>query len=325
LRRRAQGGAALLMALLSVALIVSLAGSMVWLQQRAIEVESAERARADAGWILLGALDWSRLILREDGRSSRIDHAGEPWATPLAEARLSTFLAADGQSSLTADDGPQAFLSGSVVDAQAKYNLRNLVSPQGLIVPEEQAVLSRLCVAAGLPQGTAGKIAEALVGTWGLREAGTPLANTKPVPIRRYEQLTWLGLEPGTVAALQASADILPSPTPINVNTAPREVLAAVLNVDLGVAERIAQHRQRNPFANLEELRALLPQGPAPDSRRAAVNTTHFLVRGRLRLDERVLEEQSLVMRRGSGGGTEVITLHRERRSLQLSSGAPAS
>jgi hypothetical protein len=42
------------------------------------------------------------------------------------------------------------------------------------------------------------------------------------------------------------------------------------------------------------------------------------MVSGRLRLEDRVLEERSLVTRRGSGNGVEVVTLHRERRSLDL-------
>ena len=45
-------------------------------------------------------------------------------------------------------------------------------------------------------------------------------------------------------------------------------------------------------------------------------NTSYFIVRGRLRLGERVLEEQSLVRRTGSN----VVALRRERVNLHLSS-----
>jgi hypothetical protein len=54
-----------------------------------------KRSRVQSAWVLTGALDWARLILREDARSGGADHLGEPWAVPLQEARLSTFLAAD--------------------------------------------------------------------------------------------------------------------------------------------------------------------------------------------------------------------------------------
>ena len=90
-----QRGAALLLAMTLLALVASLAAGMVWQQWRAVQVEAAERSRGQSAWILAGALDWTRLILREDARSGAVDHAGEPWATPLAEARLSSFLAGD--------------------------------------------------------------------------------------------------------------------------------------------------------------------------------------------------------------------------------------
>ena len=83
------------------------------------------RAPAGAGgWILTGALDWARLILREDARSNQNsgnpDHLGEPWAMPLEEARLSSFLAADRDNS--ADQELPAFLSGEVRDLQSRLN-----------------------------------------------------------------------------------------------------------------------------------------------------------------------------------------------------------
>jgi len=108
---RAQRGAALLLAMIIVVLVVTATAGMVWQQSRAISIEAAERARAQAAWILAGALDWARLILREDARSGRATSLNEPWATPLAEARLSTFLAADASNN--ADTGPEAFLAGT--------------------------------------------------------------------------------------------------------------------------------------------------------------------------------------------------------------------
>ncbi|TAK95685.1 MAG: general secretion pathway protein GspK, partial [Aquabacterium sp.] len=109
--RGRQRGAALLMAMVIVTLVATLAASMVWQQWRATQVEGAERIRTQASWVLSGALDWARLILREDAKSTdKSDHLGEPWAIPLAEARLSTFLASDSNNnSSDADDAPEAF------------------------------------------------------------------------------------------------------------------------------------------------------------------------------------------------------------------------
>ena len=326
----AQRGAALLLAMTLLALVASLAAGMVWQQWRAVQVESAERSRGQSTWILAGALDWTRLILREDVRSGAVDHAGEPWATPLAEARLSSFLAADREAS--ADSEVEAFLSGSITDAQARYNLRNLFTDEGQAVALERDTLRRLCAAAGLTPGDTERIITGLAGAWRARSAtpagggssapgtgagagaSTQDEDARVLPVQRFEHLAWLGLEPAVLQALRPLVDVLPTRTPVNLNTAGREVLAAVLAVDAGTAERLVQARQQQAFERLEQVRALLPPGSPLESSRVSVGSQYFQVRGRLRLEDRVLEEASLVRRRGTA---EVLAVHRLRRNLQ--------
>ncbi|MCC7101108.1 MAG: general secretion pathway protein GspK, partial [Rubrivivax sp.] len=76
--RPLQLGAALLLAMLILTLVASAAAAMVWAQQRAVELQAAERVRAQAGWILLGAQDWARLMLRSDAGRAFPPSAG--WA-----------------------------------------------------------------------------------------------------------------------------------------------------------------------------------------------------------------------------------------------------
>jgi general secretion pathway protein K len=304
--RRRQRGAALLTAMIIVTLVVTLSSAMVWQQWRAVQVEAAERARAQSAWILSGALDWARLILKEDARTAGVDHLGEPWAVPLAEARLSTFLAADKNN---ADDGPDAFLSGSIADAQARYNLNNVVL-QGKLVPGEVAVLERICQSAGVGVEVAGRIANGLLEANGV--AGAAPSPAAPLLPRSVSQLGWLGIDPKAVEQLTPYVTLLPTVTPVNVNTASREVLAAVLpGADLASAERIVQVRQRTPFKSLQELSTLVPTLGTVTAQQASVNSRYFEVRGRLRADDRMLEERSLVERRG----LDVIALQRERIS----------
>ena len=123
-----QRGAALLAALLTVTLVASMAAAALWRQWRNVEVESAERMQLQARWVLSGALDWARLILREDARAGGADHLAEPWAVPLAEARLSSFLASDANGTANeTDSATQVFLSGQITDLQARMNVINLV------------------------------------------------------------------------------------------------------------------------------------------------------------------------------------------------------
>jgi len=314
--RRLQRGAALLLAMIILTMVVTVTAGMVWQQTRAVEVESAERARAQAAWILGGALDWARLILREDHRTNQqrgrnYDALDEPWATPLAEARLSTFLAVDKDNN--ADSGPEAFISGSIVDAQARYNLRGLIDGEGKPVPAQAAALQRLCQLAGLPGDTAERIIAGLSAVAATAEGDADA----PLPPTQLPDLAWLGFDAATLERLAPWVELLPSPTPVNVNTAPREVLVAAIDgLDLGTAERLVQRRQRKPYATLEEVKAELPEGAVADVSRVSVGSSFFEVAGRLRLEERVLEERSLLERRGG----DVVVLRRERRSFATGS-----
>lgn len=312
---RAQRGSALLLAMTILALVATLASAMVWQQERAIRVEAAERARAQAGWILAGALDWARLLLREDMRSGGIDHLGEPWAVPLAEARLSSFLAADRDP--TASDLPEVFLSGAIEDLQARFNVSALVDGEGQVDALQVAALQRLADLAGAPGDTAQRLADGLAAALAEDGADAPL-----LP-QRFAQLGWLGIDAATLAQLAPYATLLPQATPVNVNTAPREVLVAAIDgLDLGSAERIVQRRARQPLRNLQELAAELPQGLEVQEARVAVGSSFFAVRARLRMDERVLEQLAVVERRGSGSGRDVRLLWSEPRSA-LDAGTP--
>ncbi len=301
--RRHQRGAALLTAMVIVTLVATLASAMVWQQWRAVQAETIERSRTQAAWILAGALDWARLILREDARAGGSDHLGEPWAVPLAEARLSSFLAADKDNT---DDAPEAFLSGSITDAQARYNLRNLFQEQeGKVIPAELAILKRLCDAAGVAGDAADRLAATLAAA-NLGEGDAPL-----MP-QSVAQLGWLGFDADTRKRLAPFVVLLPTRTPVNLNTASSEVIAATIGLQRGDAERLVQVRQRTPFRSLAEAEAILPKGITLQPSQVSTTTRYFDVRGQLRLGDRVLVEHSLLERRG----TTVIAVERERVNL---------
>ena len=295
---RRQRGAALLTAMIIVTLVATLATAMVWQQWRAVQVESAERGRTQAAWMATAALDIARLYLREDQKSGRPTALTEPWATPLEEARLSTLLAVDKSN---ADDGPAAFLSGNITDVQARYNLTNLVVA-GKVVPAQLETLVRLCQALGVD----GSVAERIAG--GLRDAATASGGV-PLQPTSVTQLAWLGIDASSIATLRPYVSILPVATAVNVNTASKEVLAAVIEgLD---AERLIQIRQRTPFKSPEELtqQALMPPAAAP-SANVGVRSDFFEVRVRLRIGDRVLTERSVVQRRAD---RQIVVLQRER------------
>jgi general secretion pathway protein K len=303
-------GAALLTAMLTVALVATFAAAAVWQQWRSIEVETAERAQVQSAWMLTGALDWSRLILRED--KNNIDHLGEPWAVPLQEARLSSFLAADRNNSVT-DSGAEvleAFLSGQIIDLQSFLNVNNLLEANGKLSENGFASFERLFEVLGLPRTELDRMAQSL--RLASDTGSGPLAPLRP---QRLEQLAWLGLSAQTLAALRPYITVLPARTAVNLNTASAEVIfASSHQLSMADAQLLVAARERTPFKSNSEAFKLLPSGApatAQGTSEVGVASRYFEVRARLRLNDLVVEERSVIERAAPGG--KVTTLDRER------------
>ncbi|MDB5945159.1 MAG: gspK [Ramlibacter sp.] len=312
---RRQGGAALLMAMLTVTLVATFAAAAMWQQWRSIEVEQAERTRVQSGWILTGALDWVRLILREDNTSA--DYLSEPWAVPLEEARLSTFLAAEqGVATVSSgEDTMDAFLSGEIIDLQSFLNVNNLVEG-GVTSTSGMLSFTRLFEVLGLPPAQLATLAE------NLRFASDTSADNQSSPMapllpQRVEQLVWLGLTPQTAAALQPYVTLLPpqqAKTPVNLNTAKAEVIyASVPGLSMADAQRLVAARDRAPFRSVDDARQLVTGLDPAAFAGVGVASGFFESRGRLRLGQMVVEERSLLQRVASN----VRALQRERGVIQ--------
>jgi general secretion pathway protein K len=179
-------------------------------------------------------------------------------------------------------------------------------------------VLAQLCQLAGLPTEVAQRITSGLQAAWapaGSDSTGTGQTET-PLPPARLSDLVWLGIDSASLQRLAPWVDLLPVRTTVNANTAAREVLmAAIPTLDAGSAERLVQLRQRKPFETMDDVTRQLPERPADkkfDLSRISVGSKFFEAYGRLRLEDRVLEERSLLERRPG----EVVTLRRERVSL---------
>lgn len=301
-------GAALLMAMLTVALVASLAAGSLWQQWRSVEVESAERAHVQSQWVLTGALDWARLILREDGRTGGADHLAEPWAVPLQEARLSTFLATDKNSPLDSDTMTQTFLSGQVIDLQSRLNVRNLVD-NGQVSTVALRAFAKLFEKLQLPAGELRALAENLRFALDVSpdNRSAPLAPLMP---QRVSQLGWLGVSNKTLLALLPYITLLPSPTPVNLNTADAMVLYACIPLaDMALAQRLVSARQMSHFRTLSDAAKLVgePSSQIVDTQHS-ISSRFFEVHGRLRQDQVIVEQHSVLQR----DAMEVRTLWRD-------------
>ena len=330
-KKTLQTGAALLAAMLTVTLVATFAATALWQQFRSIEVEGAERSRVQSGWILTGALDWSRLILREDARAGGADYLAEPWAIPLNEARLSSFLAVDKTAT---DTEREAFLSGQIVDLQGRLNVANLV--EGNAISESDLVsFGRLFELLGLPPEQLSLLSSQLLlasrASQSAQNPATPAATAQPpagsdssTPLmpQRVDQLLWLGLQADTLALLKPYITLLPARTPVNLNTASPEVIyASAEGIEMADAQRLVTARERNRFNSLADVQQVLGGLPSRlDSNRHGVASRFFEVLGRLRLESIVVQERSVLQR----DGMTVRTLWRDRGVVpDLPAGSP--
>lgn len=299
-----QRGAALLMAMLTVALVSTLASAALWQQWRQVEIEMAERGRTQTAWMMTGALDWTRLILREDAVSAQgtgVDHLAEPWALPVQESKLSTFLSQDQQ---WREGDADIFLSGQITDAQSRMNVMNLIE-DGKVSPQMLSRFGALFERLNLPLGELQTLATQLQSSLQAKtennaKPSSGPANTALMP-QQTAQLVWLGLSPRSLAALQPHITLLPEATPVNLNTASAEVLSASLpGLDLASARQAVDLRQRGHWASLDAARAALGSvGRQVDDKQHSIQSRFFEVNGRMRIDNVVQQEQSLVRRDG--------------------------
>jgi general secretion pathway protein K len=125
-------------------------------------------------------------------------------------------------------------------------------------------------------------------------------------------QLSWLGIDAQTVGLLSPYVVLLPSATPVNLNTASSDVIAAVMGLTTGDAKGLVAVRERTPFKTLDDAKKNLPEGVALNDKQVSISTRYFEVRGQLRMNDRVLRERSLVAR----SNQDVVTVQRERMSL---------
>ena len=312
--RKAERGAALISAMLIVTLVATLASVALWQQWRHVEVESAERHRVQSSWLLNGALDWSRLILREDAMAGvagssggNADHLAEPWALPLKEAKLSTFLAQDQQ---LREGDPEVFLSGQITDAQSRINLTNWFEASDGKVSAKmnepmQLALVRLFNVLDLPRAELERLAaawraaaqSARLSNPAMGQASQGTASGASLLPQQVSQLQWLGLSADTVQRLSPYVTILPEVTPVNLNTASAEVIyATVPGLDLAAAQQFVQQRTRAHFSNLTDASKALG-GKTLEARWHTVGTRFFEVWGRLRMEDRTQEETALILR----------------------------
>jgi general secretion pathway protein K len=274
---RAQRGIALLTAVMIVAIAAAVAAKIAFAHQiwfRQME-NVADRGATDL--LRRGALHWASAALLEDAAQNPTDHLGEAWA--------------QGLPTLPVDGGA---IKVSIEDAQGRFNLNNLVQNNVKSQPDLD-VFWRLLQNLKLDPN----IANALVDWIDPDSNATSPGGAEDVdylnlktpyraanqPLASVDELRLVhGFDAKTVLTLLPFVTVLPAAaghTPINVNTASPELLAAVADKDLAWAQRVADNRRDTPMQNPGEFtkQLQLPPGAAQfPANLVSVKTDFFLI-----------------------------------------------
>jgi len=289
-----QGGAAVLVAMLVVA-IAALAASSFMFRSRVEWRRLENLTRMDqAHWVLRAAQLWGAAVLLDDARNSSVDHLGELWATQLPPVEAEGYR-----------------VSGGIEDLEGRFNLNNLVL-NGQIDNQQLSVFARLLRTLRLPENLAVAVADWMdaddvpvnadsVDSAYYQSLATPYrAANKPL-INVNELLRVRGFDRNILAVLRPYVTALPTRTSINVNTAPPEVLAALVEgLSSEDAYSMAAKRERVYYRNTEDFQQALPRGTmAPAG--ISVSSQYFLVQARARNERLVVGNAALFRREGPG------------------------
>lgn len=110
------------------------------------------------------------------------------------------------------------------------------------------------------------------------------------------------GFTPAMLDKLKDFVIFLPHASPVNVNTAPAEVLAArVNNLSLADAGTLVASRNTASYRDLADFTHRLQGKPfSASASEASVTTNYFLVNGKVRMSHAGLEIQALIERNGA-------------------------
>jgi general secretion pathway protein K len=350
--RQRQQGVAIITALLLTTLSITIVASLFWQQQVQVRSMENQRLHLQTKWIQRGALDWARLVLRQDGFDNQnYTTLSAVWNTPLAETRLDQYIERERVEGEVFD----ATLSGRILDAEARFNLTNL--SEGRVIDKRQlAIFKRLLRLLQLDSTLGDKVALAVASSGALPPkplmgadappetigqpppgtsqdggvtgggAGDPNAQqggqvqgvpvplpsngAMPIAMTRVDDLLAVpGFTPQMVDKLREFLIVLPERNLINVNTAPPEVLAALVEgMSLSEGQALASRRTQAYFRQNSDYEAQVFNTNRPEQGTYDVTSEYFLVLSRIRLDRAALDAQALVNRKlGPGARTTTI------------------
>jgi general secretion pathway protein K len=295
-------GAALLMAMAIMAMAAIAATAMLvalstWSRQAGLVADHVQ-----AEELVTAGGDWTRALLFDDRTANgALDYAGEPWAL-----RLPPIPFENGE------------LAGRIEDQQGLFNLNNLVRG-GKLDATWHARFQRLLSILGLPAALADALADWIdvdgmpQATGGAEDAWyaalSPPYLAANRPLTDLDELALVrGFDRDVRARLAPFVTALPATTAINVNTAPAEVLAAVIDgLDFDSAQMLVARRNGTFYRNNADFLSQLGKDATVPDRDIRVGSDYFLVTLRVTYGKAQVRGQMLLARTDATRWPDVI------------------
>ncbi|MBE0494036.1 MAG: type II secretion system minor pseudopilin GspK [Thiomicrospira sp.] len=249
-----QKGFALLTVLLVVALVATIASSILYQQRLDIQRSAFMLNQSQAMAVAAGIDTWVKKGLAFDASQNQVDHLAEAWAQPMLPME---FEGGD--------------LGGQLLDMQGRFNLNNLAETDETKREAWRSLLERILTRQNLNTDWVAPLID-----WvdadnnpipGGAESDTYLL--KNPPYRAANQLMVLvdevqlleGLNPAQFRQVRPWLSALPKVSAINVNTAPEPVLLGLAEwMNLSLVQAWLDVRMTEPANETADFRTFLGQ-----------------------------------------------------------------
>ena len=297
-----QQGFALLTVLLVVAVVATIASSLLYQQRLDIQRSAFMLNQSQAILVASGIDLWVKKGLAFDASQSEIDHLAEMWAQPMFPME---FEGGD--------------ISGQLYDMQGRFNLNNLAETNEAQRQQWRATLERLLIQQNQSTDWVAPLIdwldadnEPIAGgaesdVYLLKNPPYRAANRQMVMVSELQLLE--GINRDAFGQLSSWFSALPEVTPINVNTAPEAVLLGLADwmtsplVEAWIAQRIEEPAQdaqafRLAMMQLAGLDSAQVQQDLPDWMIDS-KTRFFQMEGVVEYGEANLQARALYYRQG--------------------------
>ncbi|WP_283149658.1 type II secretion system minor pseudopilin GspK [Silvimonas soli] len=249
-----QRGIAILTAVALAALVAALAAWIAWRQGLWFRQLENQFDQAEAMGVVRASVNLARLTLKDDFRNNQVDHMLEPWNIPIP--------------AIPVENGR---VGGRVLEQNGRYNLNNLVSDNGQANDAEIAACKRLFTELSLSPDLVNALADWEDADSDTRSPGGAEDNeylqASPPYRAANQRLTDMGsltrvkgFTPEVINTITPFVTVLPAVTPVNVNFAEAEVLAAVVpGLSVTDAQAVVAKRAGSYFADISQFTKALP------------------------------------------------------------------